>query len=265
MNRKLLTVILFAAFFSGSSIATEVAVMVDMNGKGGNCTYRIEYTSRGTFKDKTGTTEKTTGVSCMLNASVRDSTKLDAKIDSVRIKSTLYNEAKIADIKKKLMKTDFHLKLEKGQPVIDTTSKIPASDYIEWDLYRQLVKLLPSLPDKSIKPGYTWENIGVISMQTSAGSIPCEIYRFYTFKKMKGDTATIVWNFRFVPTNNYLDTTNALEEVPIGGHGSGSAVIDVRQKRLVSADMGFSTPVAKVGAVTVGWQERAVFTFKSCK
>lgn len=239
--------------------------MVDLNGKGGQCTYRIEYTSRGNFRDKAGTTQKTTGVSCLLRATAVDSTKMTAKLDSVKIKSTLYNEAKIEDIKDKLLKTDFSVKLDKGSPVIDTASKIPASDYIAWDLYRQLIKLLPSLPDKAIKPGYTWENIIIVPMQTSVGSIPCEFYRFYTFKKIKGDTATIVWNFRFVPTNNVADSTNALEDVPIGGNGSGSAVVDVQSKRLISADMGFSTPVAKVGGIEVNWQERAVFTLKGCR
>ena len=265
MNRTFPGLFLLLALFSSALSAKEISVMVDMNGKGGLCTYRIEYTSRGNFKDKAGITEKTTGVSCLMRATAIDSTKLLAKLDSVKIKSTLYNAAKIQDIKSKLLNTDFSIKMDHGSLTIDSTSKIPASDYIAWDLYRQLVKMLPTLPDKPIKPGYTWEDIGVVNLQTQGGTVPCEIYRFYTFKKMKGDTATIVWNFRFVPTNNYKDTTNALEDVPVGGNGSGSAVIDVRNKQLVGADMGFSTPVAKVGGISVTWQERAVFTLKGCK
>jgi hypothetical protein len=265
MIRLFLSAVLSLALLSSSLFAKEISIMIDLNGKGGQCTYRIEYTSRGNFRDKKGTIQKTTGVSCILKATAVDSTKLLAKLDSVRIKSTLYNATTIADIKSKLLKTDFSMKLDKGSPVIDTAFKIPVSDYIAWDLYRQLVKLLPTLPDKAIKPGYTWENTIVVPMQTSAGNIPCELYRFYTFKKIMGDTATIVWNFRFVPTNNVADTTNTLENVPIGGNGSGSAVIDVRNKRLVSADMGFNTPVAKFGEINVTWQERAVFTIKGCK
>jgi hypothetical protein len=265
MNRIFFIAALSVAVFASTSSAKEIAVMIDLNGKGGQCTYRIEYTSRGNFRDKTGTTPKTTGVSCILHAKAIDSTKLLAKIDSVHIKSTLYDDAKIEDISEKLLKTDFSVKLDKGSPTIDTAAKIPVSDYIAWDLYRQLVKMLPMLPDKPIKPGYTWENVAVIPLQTQVGTVPCELYRFYTFKKMKGDTATIVWNFRFVPTNNYKETTNILEDVPIGGNGSGSALIDVRNKQLVSADMGFSTPVATVDGISVTWQERAVFTVKRCQ
>jgi hypothetical protein len=200
-----------------------------------------------------------------MSATIVDSTKATAKLDSVKINSTLFNETRIGEIREKLLKTDFSIRLEKGAPTIDTSSKIPAADYIEWDLYRQLVKLLPKLPEKPIKPGYTWEDVGIVPMQTAAGNVPCEIYRFYTFKKISGDTATIVWNFRFAPADNADDKTNALEAVPIGGKGSGSAIIDVRNKRLISADMGFSTPVAKINETSVTWQERAVFSLKGCK
>jgi hypothetical protein len=53
--------------------------------------------------------------------------------------------------------------------------------------------------------------------------------------------------------------------VPIGGHGSGLALISVRHKCLLMADMGFSTPVAKINDISVTWRERAVFKLKSCK
>lgn len=265
MVNKISTGLLFIAFLSGSLPAKEFTLMVDLNGKGGQCAYRIDYTSRGIFKDKGTTSEKTTGVSCIMKTTNSDSTKLTAKLDSVKIQSTQYDETKIADIKSKLLKTDFSIRLDKGSPAIDTASKIPASDYIAWDLYRQLVKLLPTMPDKPVKPGYTWENSMVVPLQTAGGNVPCEMYRFYTFKKIKGDTATIVWNFRFAPANNASDTTNALEEVPVGGNGNGSAAIDVKNKRLISADMSFSTPVATINKISVTWQERAVFTLKQCK
>jgi hypothetical protein len=102
-------------------------------------------------------------------------------------------------------------------------------------------------------------------MQTARGTVPCEMYRFYTFKKLKRDTATISWNFRYAPADNAVDSTNPLEEVPIGGTGSGQALISVRNQCLVSADMGFSTPVAKINGINVTWRERAVFKLKSCK
>jgi hypothetical protein len=265
MINKLIAGLAVMFFLTGAVAAKEFTIMIDLNGKGGQCSYRVEYTSRGNFKDKAATTLKTTGVSCIGNAVAVDSSKLTVKLDSVKIKSTLYTDEKIAEIKSKLLKTDFSLHLDNGAPAIDTGSKVPAADYIAWDLYRQLIKLLPAMPDKPIKPGFTWENTIVVPIQTAGGTMPCELYRYYTFKKIKGDTATIVWNFRFAPTDNAVDKTNALEEVPIGGNGSGSAIIDVRNKRLISADMGFSTPVAKVNGISVSWQERAVFTLKRSK
>jgi hypothetical protein len=229
------------------------------------CLYGIEYTSQGDFKQKGTITKKNTGVNCIMSATITENNRVNIKVDTVGIKSDFYDSAKIAKLHESVMKTAYSLTTVDGYPAIDTSIKVPEQDYMEWDLYRQLVKLLPTVPDKSIRPGYTWEQTIVLPMQTARGRVPCELYRFYTFKKRHGDTATISWNFRYAPADNAVDSTDPLKEIPIGGKGSGTALISIRDNCILSADMGFSTPIAEISGITVTWRERAVFKLKYCK
>jgi hypothetical protein len=265
MNSKIWISLLVAGCLATTAFGKKSVVLRINYSNKQRCIYGIEYTSQGDFKQKGTITKKNTGVNCLLSATVAEQNRVTVKVDTVGIRSDFYDEAKIVKIRENLMKSTYTLTTVDGYPSIDTSEKMPAGDYLEWDLYRQLVKLLPTVPDQSIRPGYTWEQTIILPMQTARGRVPCELYRFYTFKKIHRDTATISWNFRYAPAENAIDSTNPLEEIPIGGKGSGTALISIRDNCILSADMGFSTPVAVINDITVMWRERAVFTLKYCK
>jgi hypothetical protein len=265
MNNRYAAALLMIAVMAAAAFG-KPAVSLKINYEGKQiCSYRLEYTSQGEYRQKGQITKKKTGVNCVSSAVVTGENKVKIKMDTVTIESDMYGEEKIKEIREKIMRSTYSLQLTDGYPVIDTTAGMPVSDYLSWDIYRQLIKLLPVLPEERVKPGYTWEQTVTIPMKTARGTIPCELYRFYTFKKLKKDTATISWNFRYAPADNAVDSTNPLEEVPIGGKGSGRALISVRKSCLLSVDVGFSTPVAVIKDISVTWRERAVFKLKSCK
>jgi hypothetical protein len=265
MNNRYAAALLMIAVMAAAAFG-KPAVSLKINYEGKQiCSYRLEYTSLGEYRQKGQITKKKTGVNCVSSAVVTGENKVKIKMDTVTIESDMYGEEKIKEIREKIMRSTYSLQLTDGYPVIDTTAGMPVSDYLSWDIYRQLIKLLPVLPEERVKPGYTWEQTVTIPMKTARGTIPCELYRFYTFKKLKKDTATISWNFRYAPADNAVDSTNPLEEVPIGGKGSGRALISVRKSCLLSVDVGFSTPVAVIKDISVTWRERAVFKLKSCK
>ena len=265
MIKKYFAGMLIGGFLSVAvSGEKEIILKMDYSGKQ-QCVYGIEYTSQGNFKQKGVMTKKNTEVNCLISATVADRNRLAIKVDTVFVKSDFIKGPKLITLRQSILKTNYVLTLVNGYPSIDTAAKIPVTDYLEWDLYRQLIKMLPAIPDKPVQPGFTWENTVTLPLRTARGAIPCELYRFYTFKKLQGDTATISWNFRYAPAENAVDSTNALEEIPVGGNGSGMALIDVRNKCLLGADMGFSTPVAVINDISVTWRERAVFTLKQSK
>jgi hypothetical protein len=227
--------------------------------------YSVEYTSQGNFRQKSSNTAKSTEIRCMLTGVKKEQKKLAIKVDRILVKSDVYDEALKTEISNKLSKADYSLSLANGFPSIDTSVEMPASSYLEWDLYRQLSKLLPLLPAKPVKPGFSWERTNMFPMKTAAGNVTCEVYRNYTFDKLSGDTARISWKFRYAGNSKTKDSVSAMNEIPVFGTGNGSAVLDIKSGCILTAEMNFTTPVATVGDVNIVWHENAVIKLTEVK
>jgi hypothetical protein len=187
------------------------------------------------------------------------------QVDSVAVASDIYSQALREEIRDNLMQSKYSLSMDRGFPAIDSFARAPLPGYLEWDLYRQLLKLLPVLPDKPIKPGYTWERFYSLPLHTVRGRASCDVYRFYTFSGLRGDSATISWKFRYSANRNAYDSIDALDRIPVSGNGSGSAVVNVRTHCLLGGEMDFVSPVAVIGNVDVTWKEHAAFKLIECK
>ena len=225
--------------------------------------YTIEYKSQGLFTQGDSTTQLTNGISCRLSASTADAGKLTVKTENIVVTSDMLNDEETQQLTEKLSNAQYRLNLVDGQPTIDTTAELPAGSFAEWDIYTQLAKLLPTLPDKPVKPGFTWERTVTIPIKTVQGTVPCEVYRFYTFDTLSVNIATISWKFRYSAEEEALDTSNIMKQIPVAGNGTGLAQIDVENHYILQAEMEFKTPVATVGPVTVNWQENAVLKHES--
>jgi hypothetical protein len=227
--------------------------------------YSVSYTSQGNFRQKSSNTAKSTEIKCMLTGMKKEPKKLNVKVDKVVVKSDIYDEELKSEISDKIAKADYSLSLSNGFPSIDTSIEIPASNYLEWDLYRQLSKLLPLLPAKPVKQGFSWERTDIFPMQTARGKVSCEVYRNYTFDKLSGDTATVSWKFRYAGSTKQQDSATAMNEIPVFGTGNGSAAIDIKNGCILTAEMNFTTPVASVGDVSIVWHENAVIKLTETK
>ena len=246
-----------AAFSKDNATNDGVLLKADYAGKQ-QWKYAVEYTSQGNFRQKSSNTAKATEIRCMLAGSKKDKKIFLVKADSVTVKSDIYSAELQKEIRDQLTKADYSLSLANGFPSIDTSAKMPASGYLEWDLYRQLSKLLPVLPVKPVKPGFTWERTDMFPMQTPAGKVSCEVYRNYAFYRLSGDTAMVRWKFRYSGGGKAQDSATALGRIPVYGTGNGSAVIDIKNGCILNAEMNFTTPVAVVGDVSIVWHENAV-------
>lgn len=269
MDNKNIPILFITGALSFSPLAKDskdnaVTLTMDYSGKQ-QCGYVVDYTSQGNFKQKGVVSTKSTNVYCVISGTLKKQDLLTVKVDSISIKSDIYKEEVEKELREKLLKSDYSLSLANGFPSIDTTAEMPAAGYLEWDLYRQLAKLLPILPGKPIKPGFSWERTFVLPLRTARGLVSCEVYRSYTFNKLHGDTAMISWNFRYTASKKSSDSTNALNQIPVAGKGTGSAVLDIRNHCILKAEMDFATPVAVIGEVSVTWQEKAVFSLINCK
>jgi hypothetical protein len=237
---------------------------VDYSGKQ-SCVYALSYVSKGAFKQKETTSTKSTSVQSVLSIAGKPENRFAMTIDSLLIASDLLNEETRKEIKDKALKSHATLSLVKGFPALDSGSESLATEYLEWNLYRQLLKLLPVLPDKPVNVGFTWERTFTVPLQTARGNIPCEIYRFFTLTKLQGDTAVINWKFTYTAKNKTTDSSDVLRHIPVSGKGNGSAVLDLRNHCILGAEMDFISPVGTSGDISVNWTEKASLQLKNCK
>jgi hypothetical protein len=255
----------FASMIVMGKDAKEKSLLLKIDYKGKqSCSYSAEYTSKGSFKQKDSVSTKSTHVHSALSF-VNKEKYLAVKIDSVSVASDFLKEEQRAEIVQKLLKNEYSLSLALGFPSIDSSATVPVERYLEWDLIRQIVKLLPALPDKPVHAGFTWERTVTLPLQTSAGKTSCEIYRYYTLNKIQGDTAFISWKLTYTASKKAKDSTELLRHIPVAGKGSGSATLDIRNHSIIGAEIDFTTPVGTVGDISVSWTEKVSLKLKSCK
>jgi hypothetical protein len=263
MNTKWAVGLLLAAMVSaavpGKAKENENGVLLKMDYSGKQqWVYSIDYTSQANLKQRDSTSTKSTVVRCLLTGTKKNQGLLSVKADGIVVKSDMLSEDARKGVIDQLAKVTYSLSVANGLPQMDTTTELPSVSYPEWDLYRQLTRLIPSLPAKPVKPGFAWERTATVPMRTVRGVVPCEIYYSYTFTKMLKDTAIVDWQFRYAATADVLDSTNIAGQIPISGNGTGSAVLDTYNRHIISAEMDFATPVAVIGNVAVSWHEHAL-------
>jgi hypothetical protein len=268
MRNLFLTALLIVGFgataiFGKNAKGNTVLLKIDYKGIP-SCNYSAEYSSKGTFKQKDSVSTKSTRVLAALSFANKEK-NLAVKVDSMSVTSDFLKPEQQTEIVQKCLKNEYTLSLSHGFPSLDSSAVIPIERYLEWDLIRQIAKLLPLLPNKPVHAGFTWERTMTLPLQTAAGKTSCEIYRFYTLDKVQGDTASISWKLNYTASKKARDTMELLRNIPVAGKGSGAAVLDLRNHCIIGADMDFTTPIGTVGDISVSWTEKASIRLKSGK
>jgi hypothetical protein len=249
--------------FGKNTKGNTVFLKVDYKGSQ-SCVYSAEYSSKGSFKQKDSVSTKSTNVRASLSFANKEKS-LAVKVDSISVTSDFLKPEQQTEIVQKCLRNEYSLSLSHGFPSIDSSAVIPIERYLEWDLIRQIAKLLPVLPKKPIRPGFTWERTVTLPLQTAAGKTSCEIYRYYKLDRVQGDTAFISWKLNYTASKKANDTTELLRNIPVAGKGSGAAVLDMSNHSLIGAEVDFTTPVGTVGDISVSWTERASLKLVGCK
>lgn len=267
-NRYLQAVlILCAASAPLFSRGKALVLKVDYSGKA-KWTYSVNYESRGVFTRKDSTSTLKTNMKCRLSgARAEGADKLIISVKSVDLTSEFLSTEVIGQIKQQLSRFEYPLSLVDGYPALDLSAAIPEEGLPEWNLYQQFAKLLPALPAKAVKPGFTWERTVTLPVNTDYGKVPCEVYRVYSYDSLSTDmkTAFISWEFRYAAEEKGGEGKDAMNKMPVSGKGRGIAVLDLAEKCIRKAQMDFETPVAQIGEVKVNWTEHAVFQYEPGK
>jgi hypothetical protein len=224
--------------------------------------YAITYTSQGIFTNKDSSTTKTTTVNSLCTGTKTKPGQLLLKVDSIAVTSDVFSDSVRLKVLNQFKAAEYPFSLIDGYPSIDTAALLPAGSFSEWDLYRQLAKLMPLLPKNPVRAGFKWERVVTVNMRTAAGIVPCEIFSTYKFEKLRNDSAYLSWKFRYAASAKEPSNSTLRSEIPVSGNGICSAVLDLKNSCILSSEMDFTTPVATIGDEKVTWHEHATFHLK---
>lgn len=264
MRNSVLSIILCFSLVIFEACHKDSAVTLAVDFTSRDCwNYEFSFDVGGNFSWNDSVSNLTSTVRCILTGHGSDeSDHLDVKVKKVSITSNILDEAEIENITEQIKNAEYTIFLHDGFPTLDDSVIIPAAGFGEWDLYRQLVKVVPSLPEEPVRPGFSWERERQIPLATSHGAVTCNVYLSFTFDSLRTlsenrQEACISWLFRYTIDHKELDTASLIDELPLSGKGRGTAVLDVAAKSLVSAGMVFKTPVCALSDLSVSWEEKA--------
>ena len=225
--------------------------------------YTFDVDIGGTFSRKDSLSSMATSIrSNLVGFSSNKNEYLVVRAENISITSNVLDTAEINDIRELIRDAEYTVALKEGFPLSYDSAIVSLAGFGEWDLYRQLLKVLPSLPQKPVKPGFNWEREWQFPLRTSQGEAGCEVYQSFTFDSlqiMPGEKklACISWVFRYAVDPKQFEDSSRIEQLPLSGNGKGIAVIDVTEKALLKAEMTFVTPVCTLPHLTVQWEEKA--------
>jgi hypothetical protein len=133
-----------------------------------------------------------------------------------------------------------------------------------WDLYRTFVRLIPSIPQSSVRPGSSWERERLLPLHSALGCGVGHLYQTFVYDsltKTKGERiAHVSWKFRYQIEILKPDSALTIEQNSQSGRGSGVARFALDERALRFAAIDFQTDVPLPSRQGIQWHEHAEMT-----
>ena len=188
-----------------------------------------------------------------------ESGELEVSADSVRVSSGFLDTAELVNIRRQVALSHLNMRFNGKIPIPADTVSLPMFGLGEWDIYRQLIKVAPTLPMGRVRPGYAWERERQMPLETSFGKADCSLYQSFRFDSLfhegKSRYAALSWRFKYNVSPPKGDSSGITNKLPQSGNGHGHAVLDVDGSRILSAEIDFITPQAAFKDMNVRWEE----------
>lgn len=256
-------------------IVCSIIVIFESCQKSKSITLAVDFSSRdmwkyeftcdigGNFSFEDSVSNLNTTINCILSGrSLKDGDLLNIKAERINITSTILDEIEMMNIEELISGAEYSISLIEGLPAPYDSTVASFSGFRTWDLHRHLAKVLPTLPESPVRPGFTWDRERRFPLTTSQGKATCEIYQSFTFDSIRTTSderqeACISWLFRYMIDDKQFDTASLIDQLPLKGNGEGTAVLDIDAKTFVSAEMTFKTPACSLSNLSVNWEEKA--------
>ncbi len=186
--------------------------------------------------------------------------ELEVSATDVNVSSGFLDTSELQNIRKQVAGTHMKIRFNGKVPIPADTVSLPVFGLGEWDIYRQLIKVAPTLPEGRVHPGYSWEREREMPLETSFGKADCSLYQSFRFDSLfyegKERYAALSWKFKYSVNPPRGDSSNITARLPQSGSGTGRAVLDIDGSRVLSAEIDFMTPQASFKDMNVRWEER---------
>jgi hypothetical protein len=154
------------------------------------------------------------------------------------------------------------LTLDEGELLVADSMEIPFLQAAEWNVLRNLSRVVPVLPASPVYRGTTWEREKTIPLQTRHGAAIGHVFQLFRLDSVfttsgQKTVAALSWTYTYKVELVNPDSGSLLTRLPGSGTGTGHAEINVTDKCLVSARAGFEVPTVTVNGITIGWKETA--------
>jgi hypothetical protein len=185
---------------------------------------------------------------------------LHVRACSVDIAMPLLSDAEKNNLIRQCNNVQFTLNLDKGSITPDDPDDLPLVKIGEWDLYKDMAKVLPALPRGMVRKGFSWDREKQMPIETKHGSGVGHLFQSFTLDSIfidpKGSRMAIVtWKFTYGVEVKSVDSAGRFGDVPVKGGGQGNALLNISGKTLEKASIHFSVPSTKQGKIKISWEE----------
>ena len=184
---------------------------------------------------------------------------------SVSIAAPLLSDAEKTNLARQCNEAKFTVDVGRGTIMPDDPDDMPLVKIGEWDLYKDVGKVLPALPQGRVRKGYSWEREKLMPLETKRGGAVGHLLQSFTLDSIFIDrqarrAAMVSWRFTYGVEVKSADASGRLSDVPTKGSGQGSALLNISDKTLEKASIHFSVPSTREGKITISWKENIELT-----
>jgi hypothetical protein len=258
----LILLFIFSSFYSCQKDSA-VTLAVDLTSQQ-HWDYKFSFKVGGQFSVPDSVSRLFSTIHCLLTCHVIENKRyLEVKVDNLHVTSSILDSSEVWHITNQIKDAKYLISLHNGFPNPKDSIIISAAKFDDLGLYQQLLRIFPSLPEKAVQPGFSWERDRMLPLSTSQGVAMCNVYQSFTFDSLGSSVdnnkyAYVSWLFRHSVDSDHIDTASLLKDLPSYGNGKGFAVVDIENKKLVTAEMAFTTPTCSLPDLSVNWEEVAI-------
>lgn len=198
---------------------------------------------------------------CLLGTPVAgQAAMLHVRACSVSVAAPLLSDAEKINLIRQCNDAQFTVNVGKGTIMPDDPADMPLIKIGEWDLYKDVAKVLPALPQGRVRKGFSWDREKQIPLETKQGSAMGHLFQSFTLDSVFTDRrasrmALVSWRFTYGVEVKSADTAGRLGDVPSKGSGQGAALLNISDKTLEKASIHFSVPSTRQGKISISWKE----------